>query len=76
MTATLQNATDQLLHVRFAGRSHELTLDDLGLKSDSPDAQIRAAVAACLDQPAGALDDHVVVRHERAIVVRPEAIYG
>lgn len=72
MTQLLQRA----LHVRFDGRSEELTLAMLGLQSDATDAQIRGAVEGHFDLPAGYLDNHIVVRTSQAIIVRPEAIYG
>lgn len=74
MTGTLHDAT--ALHIRFNGRSDELTLGALGLERHATDEAIRRAVAAYYDRPAGALDDHVVVRYEHAIVLRPEAVYG
>jgi len=72
MTQLLQRA----LHVRFDGRSEELTLAMLGLNGDATDAQIRRAVEGHFDLPAHYLDHHVVVRASQAIIVRPEAIYG
>jgi hypothetical protein len=65
-----------LLHVRFNGRSQELPLTALALDRDATDDQIRAAVTTHLDCLPGALDDHVVARHDHAIVIRPEAVYG
>ncbi|HZS76535.1 MAG TPA: hypothetical protein VFA41_07960 [Ktedonobacteraceae bacterium] len=72
MTQLLQRA----LHVRFDGRSEELTLAMLGLQSDATDAQILRSVEGHFDLPAHYLDNHVVVRTSQAIIVRPEAIYG
>jgi hypothetical protein len=64
------------LHVRFNGRSDELTLGALDLDRGASDEAIKQAVAAYYDRPAGAFADHVVVRYENAIVLRPEAVYG
>ena len=73
MTGTMQDST---LHVRFDGRSDELTLGALHLDRRASDEAIKQAVAAHYDRPAGAFADHVVVRYDQAIVLRPEAIYG
>jgi hypothetical protein len=64
------------LHVRFNGRSDELTLGALDLDRGASDEAIKQAVAAHYDRPAGTFANHVVVRYEHAIVLRPEAIYG
>jgi hypothetical protein len=64
------------VHVRFDGRSEELTLAMLDLTINATDAQIRQALTGHFDLPANYLDSHVVVRTSQAIIVRPEAIYG
>jgi hypothetical protein len=64
------------VHVRFDGRSEELTLAMLDLTSNATDTQIRQALTGHFDLPANYLDSHVVVRTSQAIIVRPEAIYG
>lgn len=67
---------NQLLHVRFDGRSEEVSFDTLRIARNATDAQIKAALARYFDLPASHLDSHIVVRGSQAIVVRPEAIYG
>ena len=64
------------LHVRFEGRSEDLDLDTLGLRYDTGDAELRAALARRYDRPADALDEYVIVREPQGIVVRPVAVYG
>jgi hypothetical protein len=76
MTQLMNEITQQTLHLRFNGRSDEMSLAALGLTPSATDEQIKAALAAHLDCSPAALAGHVVVRHEAAIVVRPEAIYG
>jgi hypothetical protein len=76
MALPLQTAPQPILHLRFQGRSIELPLAELDLTLDAPDAQILRALTCYLGRPAGSLDGMVVVRHQHAIVVRPEAIYG
>jgi hypothetical protein len=66
----------QAVHVRFDGRSEELTLAALNLASNASDIQIRQALTSHFDLPASYLDTHVIVRTNQAIIVRPEAIYG
>ena len=67
---------NRAVHVRFDGRSEELTLAVLDLNDTATDAQIRRAIASHFDLPTQALDNHVIVRTNQAIIVRPEAIYG
>ncbi len=67
---------NRAVHVRFDGRSEELTLAVLDLNDTATDAQIRQAIASHFDLSTQALDNHVIVRTNQAIIVRPEAIYG
>jgi hypothetical protein len=67
---------NQAIHVRFDGRSEELTLSQLNLGSDASDTQIKRTVASHFDLPRNYFDDHVIVRTNHAIILRPEAIYG
>jgi hypothetical protein len=64
------------VHLRIDGRSEELTLALLDLNDTATDAQIKQAITGHFDLPAHYLDNHVVVRTNQAIIVRPEAIYG
>jgi hypothetical protein len=66
----------QVVHVRFEGRSMELPLASLHLNPWCTNRQVKEAVAASLDRDAAALAGHVVERTDQAIIVRPEAIYG
>lgn len=77
MTLTRTDAHNgTALHVRFDGRSDELTLGALGLNRQADDQSIKQAVARYYDYPAHAFDDYVLARYEHAIVLRPEAVYG
>lgn len=67
---------NQTIHVRFDGRSEELTAGMLQLDNHAADSQIKRAIADHFDLPTGYLDNHVVVRTSNTIIVRPEAIYG
>lgn len=69
--------TDAVVHVRYAGVSHDLPLDDLGLTYDASDVVVKASVARYLDLKASDLDAYVVERHPTGnLTVRPEAIFG
>ena len=76
MTQMMHDIAQPTLHLRFNGRSEELSLAALGLTPTASDEQIKAALVARLDCSPAALAGHIIVRHEAAIVVRPEAIYG
>ena len=76
MAHVIDTTTQHMLHLRFDGRSDELSLAALGLTPQATDEQIKDALAAYLDCAPAALANHVIVRHQTAIVVRPEAIYG
>lgn len=65
-----------ILHIRLDGRSEELYFDELNLHSEASDTQIVNAVAERFNISAASLASHVVVRTSRAIILRPEAIYG
>ncbi|MBA2679397.1 MAG: hypothetical protein H0U76_13485 [Ktedonobacteraceae bacterium] len=72
----MKQLIERAIHVRFDGRSEELTAMQLNLANTASDAQIKHAVASHFDLPQSYLDDHVVVHTSTAIIVRPEAIYG
>lgn len=76
MAIAHQTVPQPVLHLRFQGRSIEMLLSDLDLSLDASDARVLGALTQYLGRPAGSLDGMVVVRHQHAIVVRPEAIYG
>jgi len=67
---------NQAVHVRFDGRSEELTMGILHLDNHATDSQIKQAIANHFDLPSNYLDDHVIVRTSNTIIVRPQAIYG
>ena len=65
-----------LLHIRFAGRSDDVDLGELGLTCDAGDTELRTALARRYDCSVSDLAGYVVVREPQAIIVRPVAIYG
>lgn len=72
----MTQSTHQTVHIRVAGRSEELTLAALDVQADASDAQLKDAITRYLDLTTTQLAHHVIVRTSRAIIVRPEAIYG
>jgi hypothetical protein len=69
-------ATALTLHVRFAGRSEELDMRALDLDERASDAELRAALARRYAVAPETLNEYVVVREPKAIIVRPVAYYG
>jgi hypothetical protein len=67
---------NHVIHVRFDGRSEELTPAMLNLGDNATDEQIKQAITCHFDLAARYLANHVIVRTSQAIIVRPEAIYG
>lgn len=66
-----------MLHVRYAGRSVDIPLDDLDVGRQSSDRQIKKAAAAYLDLSARDLSGYVIDRHQTDnLTIRPEAVYG
>lgn len=68
---------DNVLHVRFAGRSLDVPLSVLDIGVASTDSQLKQAVARHLDVNPSQLNDYVVDRHSNGNwTLRPEAIFG
>lgn len=76
MSMPAQIFEQPMLHLRLNGHSAELPLRALRLTMAASDEQVKQAVARNFECPVAALDQHVVIRHQTTIVVRPEAIYG
>ncbi len=71
------NTAQAVAHVRFAGRSFDISLSELDLGAMSADGQIRRALARYLGVPTGKLEAYVVDRHANGnLTVRPEAVFG
>jgi hypothetical protein len=72
----MQQYHNQTIHVRFHGRSEELTRGSLALSDMAQDTELKQAIAQHFDLPPHTLDQHVVIRTSQAVIVRPAAIYG
>jgi hypothetical protein len=67
----------KVVHIRFEGRSVDVTQGDLDVGAASSDNEIKRALARYLETPEGKLRDYVVDRHETGnMTVRPEAVFG
>jgi hypothetical protein len=65
------------LHVRFDGRSLDISLDGLDIGPASAGREIKRALARRLEVPEARLGDYIVDRHETGnLTVRPEAVFG
>jgi hypothetical protein len=66
-----------VMHVRFAGQSFNVPLASLDLSGQSPDRQVKLAVARYLSLPDGAMETYVIDRHANGnLTIRPEAVFG
>ena len=68
---------NQLIHVRYNGRSVDLLLSDLDLGAFSDDHTVRRAVAEYLGIKPSQLQHHAVDRHPNGnLTIRPHAVFG
>lgn len=64
------------VHVRVAGRTHDLSASLLSLHEGSSDGEIKAAVSEHLDIPLDQFRNIVVERTGKNFTLRPEAVFG
>lgn len=66
-----------MLHLRFEGRSYDLSESQLNIKTEMKDAQIKEILAGYLDIRANRLENYVIDRPATGnLIIRPEAVYG
>ncbi len=66
-----------MVHVRFEGRSYDLSEQDLRLTPGMGDADVKERLARRLEIRPERLKDYVVDRVANGnLIVRPEAVYG
>ncbi|HEX8707999.1 MAG TPA: hypothetical protein VF723_07035 [Pyrinomonadaceae bacterium] len=66
-----------MVHVRFEGRSFDLTERQLDLKGEMSDAEVKQRLAQHFGVDARNLVPYVVDRTSGGdLIVRPEAVYG
>jgi len=69
--------TERTIHIRYAGRSCDITAEVLGLAGEADAAAVKRAVARYLDVTPASLDAYVVEFHATGnVTVRPEAVFG
>lgn len=66
-----------MVHIRFEGRSLDVTEAQLHITADMNDLAVKNRVSRHLDVNANRLSDYVVDRRPSGdLIVRPEAVYG
>jgi len=61
-----------VIHVRFAGRSFDVSLPGLDVDHDSHDDEVKFAIASYLEVPSYRLDEYVIDRHTKGnMTLRP-----
>jgi len=65
------------IHVRHDGVSRDLNIADLNIAADTPDTEVKMAVANWIDVEEDSFQKYVVERHENGdMTLRPEAVFG
>jgi hypothetical protein len=69
---------ENMLHIRFDGRSYDIPLAELEIGDNSTEAQIRNAATNWLGIPEQKLRAFAVDRNPQtnSITLRPEAVFG
>ncbi len=66
-----------MVHVRFEGRSYDVTERHVGINREMGDGAIKERVARYLEVPARRLEPYVIDRRPGGdTIIRPEAVYG
>lgn len=71
-------ATDAaVIHVRYAGRSFDISMIGMDLTPTSNDDRVKHEIARFLDVADDRLDDYVIDRHANGnLTIRPQAVFG
>ena len=73
----VQEKSLALVHIRFDGRSWDVSVDTLGVTALASDAEMRAALARYLEVSDDRLRFYVLERHLNGnMTLRPEAVFG
>ena len=68
---------ENMVHVRFDGRSYDIQERELGLKTGLSEREIKRRIASHLDINVERLTDYVVDWvADGNLIIRPEAVYG
>jgi len=77
MNETTQETPQAVVHIRFEGKSQDISVSELDIGQTSTDEQIKSAVASFLDVEPAKLENYAIERHENGnYTIRPEAVFG
>lgn len=66
-----------MVHIRFEGRSYDLTENQLGIATGMSDKAIKERLAQHFDVNGNRFESYVLDRRPSGdLIVRPEAVYG
>ncbi len=66
-----------MVHIRFEGRSFDLTENTLGITRQTSDTSVKERLGQHLDISQDRLNDYVIDRRPSGdVIIRPEAVYG
>lgn len=66
-----------MVHIRFEGRSLDVTEAQLKITADMADGAVKEQVSQFLDVSANRLAEYVIDRRPSGdLIIRPEAVYG
>jgi hypothetical protein len=66
-----------VIHVRYAGRSFDISMIGLDLTPASSDEQVKYEIARYLDVADDRLNHYVIDRHSNGnLTIRPRAVFG
>jgi hypothetical protein len=66
-----------MVHIRFEGRSVDITETQLGISPQMNDLVVKQQIARHLDVNSDRLSDYVIDRRPSGdLILRPEAVYG
>lgn len=66
-----------MVHIRFEGRSYDLTESQLGITTNMNESAIKERLAQHLDVGRDRLQYYVIDRRPSGdLIIRPEAVYG
>ena len=66
-----------MVHVRFEGKSYDITERQLNVKENMSDAQIKERLARHFDVNLDRFSSYIIDRPQSGdLIIRPEAVYG
>ncbi|MFP4006695.1 MAG: hypothetical protein ACLFV6_01630 [Spirulinaceae cyanobacterium] len=66
-----------MVHIRFEGRSYDVTEQQVDVTTNMSDRQIKEQLSHYLDISTNRLQDYVIDRRPSGdLIIRPEAVYG